>query len=65
MQEFFMGAGFSTSLARRKIFEQLGSLGGAVSPPQWDTETKTRKILAIFHFEELKTSLSWLCNNEW
>lgn len=65
MQEFFREAGFSTSLARRKIAVQLGTLGSAANPPQWAPGTKPWKILAIFHFEKLKTLLSLLCNNEW
>ena len=37
---------------------------GAVYLPQRGSGVKPRKILAILHFELLKTSLSWLCDNE-
>ena len=51
IQQFLGGAGFSTSVARRKTVVQLDSLGGAVSPPQWSLGTKPWKILAILHSE--------------
>ena len=51
IQQLFGGASFSTSVVRRKTVVQLGSLGGTVSPPQWDPGTKPQKILAILHSE--------------
>ena len=51
-QQFFWGAGFSTSVARRKTVVQLGGLGSAVSPPQWGPGTKPQKILAILYSEQ-------------
>ena len=69
--QFFGGAGFSTNVARRKSVVQLARLAvkaemeeGAVYLPQRGSGVKPRKILAILHFELLKTSLSWLCDNE-
>ena len=34
------------------LYVQLGSLGSAVSSPQWDPGTKPQKILAILHSEQ-------------
>ena len=64
IQQFFGGAGFSTSVARRKTILQLGSLRGAVSPPQWDPGTKSTKIWLLCILNKLKISLLWLCDNE-
>ena len=49
IQQFFGGAGFSTSVARRKAVALLGSLGSAVNPPQWVLGIKPQKIVAILH----------------
>ena len=49
-RNFWGGAGFSTSVARRKTIVQLGSLGGAVSPPQWGPGTTPQKIFGYFAF---------------
>ena len=51
-QQFFWGAGFSTSVARRKTVVQLGGLGSAVSPPQWGPGTKPQKIFGYLHSEQ-------------
>ena len=51
IQQFLGGAGFSTSVARRKTVALLGSLGSAVSPPQWVLGIKPQKIVAILHSE--------------
>ena len=49
------GAGFFTSVVKRKTVLQLGSLGGGsggtVSLPQWGPWAKRRKTLAILHSE--------------
>ena len=54
IHQFFGGAGFLMSIARRKTVVQQGSLGGAVSPSQWVPGLKPQKILAILHSEQLK-----------
>ena len=40
IQQFFGGAGFLTSVGRRKTVMQLESVGGDVSCIQWGPEAK-------------------------
>ena len=54
MQEFFREAGFSTSLARRKVAEQLGTLGSAANPPQWAPGTSLGKFWLFFILKSSK-----------
>ena len=68
IQQFFWGAGFSTSVARGKTVLQLGNLGGggdAVSPPRWGPGTKPHKFWLFCILNKLKTLLMWLDDNEW
>ena len=49
--QFWGGAGFSSSIVRRKTIVQLGSLGGDVSLLKRGSRAKPWKVLAILHFE--------------
>ena len=65
IQQLFLGAGFSASVARRKTVVQLGSLvggRGTVNPPQCGPGANPREIVGILHSESPETLLSWLCD---
>ena len=50
IQQFFGGAGFSTSVARRKTVVQLGSLGQRCKPSPVGSRGETLEIFAYFAF---------------
>ena len=51
IQQFFGGVGFSTSVARRKNFVQLGSMGWHCEPSPVGSSGKTQEIFGSLHSE--------------
>ena len=50
IHQFFGGAGFSTTVAKRKTVVQLGSLGRCCKPSPVKSKGETLEILACFAF---------------